>query len=99
LGSQLRFNNRGDLAFEGETDTHDEGMYLYSSATQSLVRIAGNGTVIPGVGVIVDLKQFGGLSGITALNDHSQVAFVATVSDGTSARTALLLGSPHGRPQ
>jgi len=91
---QLRLNNRGDLAFAAETDTHDQAMYVYSSATGTLRRIGGIGTAIPGAGVIVDLNQFGRLAGYTAFNDHGQIALVANVTDGTTIRRALLLATP-----
>jgi hypothetical protein len=94
LGTHLQFNNRGDLAFTAETDTHDQAIYLYSGAGKRLRRIAGTQTTIPGVGTIIDLKQSGALSGFTALNDHGQMAFVARISDGATTRLAMVLASP-----
>ena len=94
LGTQLRLNNRGDLTFAAQTDAPDQAMYLYSSATGRLRRVAGTRTLVPGAGMITDLNQPGRLIGFTALNDHGQVAFVAHVSDGTTTRLALVLASP-----
>jgi hypothetical protein len=52
---------------------------------------------VPGAGTIVNLEQYGAPFpfSFATLNDRGQVAFVATVSDGTTTRTALLLGSPQ----
>ena len=94
LGYEVRLNNRGDLAFTGQTDTHDEAVYVYQGATGELQRMGGIGTAIPGAGVIVDLNQSGRLAGYTAFNDHGQIALVANVTDGTTIRRALLLATP-----
>jgi hypothetical protein len=89
-------NNLGDVAFDASTDLGDEAMYLYSRATGALRRLFGTGTVIPGVGTIVNMEQFGlpfALSN-AALNDRGQIGFVATVTDGTTSRSALLVATP-----
>jgi len=98
-------NNRGDVAFDAATDTGDEAVYLYSASTKTLRLLAGIGTVIPGVGKIVGLEQgeliccppapvTGSPNSNIALNDHDQVAFAATVLDGTEVRGVLLLATP-----
>jgi hypothetical protein len=105
-GNQLSFNNRGDIFFDAATDTGDEAVYLSSGATGTLRRLAGIGTVIPGVGTIVSLEQFTTLlyppvppTGVplsnAALNDLGQVAFAATVVNGTTVRGVMLLGTPQ----
>lgn len=95
LGSQLRFNNRGDLAFVAQTSTHDEAVYLYVGATGKLRRIAGIATSIPGFGVIANLHdRFRLLLGDTALNDLGQITFVANVTEGNTTRLALLVATP-----
>ncbi len=104
-GANVALNNRGNIAFDAATDTGDEAVYFYSKTTKQLRRIAGIGTAIPGVGTIVSLEQgelmccppapiTGSPNSNVALNDRDQVAFVATVLDGTSVRGVLLLGTP-----
>jgi hypothetical protein len=98
-------NNRGNVAFDAATDGGDEAVFLYSKSTKQLRRIAGIGTVIPGVGTIVSLEQgeliccppapvTGAPNSLIILNDRDQVAFAATVFDGTTVRGVLLLGTP-----
>ncbi len=101
------------MAFEAAatnaTGQLDEAIYLYSNASRTLSRIAGTGTVIPGVGTIASLEQSGTLifgappppSGIpvcnAALNDWGQISFAAsvTVPDGSVTKGALLLATPE----
>ena len=103
----VALNNRGNIAFDAATDAGDEAVYFYSKSTQELRRLAGIGTVIPGVGTIVSLEQgeliccppapvIGSPISGTALNDRDQVAFAATVLNGTVVRGVLLLATPHG---
>ncbi len=107
VSGNVALNHRGNVAFDAATDAGDEAVYFYSKSTQELRRLAGIGTVIPGVGTIVSLEQ-GELvccppapvvgepnSGI-ALNDRDQVAFAATVLNGTVVRGVLLLATPQG---
>ena len=113
LSGQSSLNNSGDVAFEAAatnaTGQLDEAIYLYSNASRTLSRIAGTGTVIPGVGTIASLEQSGTLifgappppSGIpvcnAALNDWGQISFAAsvTVPDGSVTKGALLLATPE----
>jgi hypothetical protein len=98
-------NNRGNVAFDAATDAGDEDVYLYSKSTKQLRRLAGIGTVIPGVGTIVSLEQgeliccplaptTGSPNSNIALNDRDQVAFAATVLNGTVVHGVLLLATP-----
>ena len=73
----------------------DNGMYLWSEGTLSLV--AHTGTVIPGVGTINALKP-PALVGVdprtisgAAINDQGQVLFTAALTDG---RGVLLVATP-----
>ena len=104
-GGNVAVNNRGNVAFDAATDAGDEAVYFYSKSTKQLRRLAGIGTVIPGVGTIVSLEQgeliccppapvTGSPNSNIALNDHDQVAFAATVVNGDVARGVLLLGTP-----
>ena len=103
----VALNNRGNVAFDAATDTGDEAVYLYSKSTRQLRRLAGIGTVIPGVGTIVSLEQgeliccppapiIGSPNSLIALNERDQVAFAATVLNGTVVRGVLLLATPQG---
>ena len=93
LGKGLGFNNRGDLTFGAETDTRDRAVYLYTRATGNLRRIAGKGTLVPGEGTITDV-QLGFFSYNTDLNDLGQIVFVASITDGTTTRQAMVLATP-----
>ncbi|HXJ61534.1 MAG TPA: choice-of-anchor tandem repeat NxxGxxAF-containing protein, partial [Verrucomicrobiae bacterium] len=105
-GANAAMNNRGNVAFDAATDAGDEAVYFYSGATKKLVRLAGIGTVIPGIGTITSLEQGeliccppapitgAPISGI-AVNDLNQVAFAATVFNGTALRGVLLLATPR----
>jgi hypothetical protein len=86
-------NSNGDVAFNALLDTGDEGVFLWSHGSLSL--LAKTGTVIPGVGTIAGLDQYGsGLpNGYVHINDPGQVAFAAVLTDGT---VALLLATPTG---
>src|SRR5262249_14447167 len=87
-------NSQGDIAFNALLDTGDEGVFLWSHGSLSLV--AKTGTVIPGVGTIASLDQYGtGLpNGYVHINDPGQVAFAAVLTDGN---VALLLATPPGQ--
>jgi hypothetical protein len=94
-------NNQGDVAFNAALDTKDEGVYLYSKGTLSL--ISKSGSDIPGVGTLFDLEQGNSLAtglpplpagspaGYVLLGDQGQVVFPATLKD---ARIGLLLATP-----
>jgi hypothetical protein len=84
-------NDNGDVAFNALLDTGAEGVYLWSHGALTLV--AKTGTVVPGVGTVASLDQYGsGLpTGYVHLNDHGQVAFGAVLTNGG---VALLLATP-----
>jgi hypothetical protein len=95
-------NNAGDVVFNAVLDTHtggipDTGLYVWSRGSLRLV--ARTGTVIPGVGTI-SLTTTGvsifpppaSLFPLTGpINDHGQVLFGATLTDG---RGVLLVATP-----
>jgi len=87
-------NDNGDVAFNALLDTGDEAVYVWSHGAITLV--AKTGTVVPGVGTITSLDQYGeGLpNGFVALNDRGQVAFAVTLESGGGA---LLLATPGGK--
>ena len=105
-GANAAVNNLGNAAFDAATDAGDEAVYFYSSSVKKLRRLAGIGTLIPGAGMIISLEQGelvccppapitgAPISGI-ALNDHNQVAFAATVFNGTVTRGVLVLATPQ----
>jgi hypothetical protein len=94
-------NNKGDVVFNAGLDTKEEGLYLYSQGTLSLV--LKSGMDILGVGTIFDLEQGNSIAlgepplptGVPAFflvqNDQGQIAFPATLKD---ARIGLLLATP-----
>jgi hypothetical protein len=86
-------NNSGDVAFNALLDNGKEGVFLWSHG--SLTLVAETGTVIPGVGTIASLDQYGtGLpNGLVSLNDRGQVAFTAVLTDGG---VVLLMATPGG---
>jgi hypothetical protein len=105
IGWQVSVNNPGDVAFNAVLDTDDNadsvpdtGLFTWSHGSLRLV--ARTGTVIPGVGTIANLVMgvlvipprpgFVPNSGAT-MNDHGQVVFGATLSDG---RGVLLVATP-----
>jgi hypothetical protein len=108
LNEQASLNARGDVVFEAATDVGDEAMFFYSSSTQTLRRVAGIGDEVPGFGTITSLEQggtlvFGGpppLSGVpissAVINDRGQIAFAATVFNGTTLKGLLLIATPTG---
>jgi hypothetical protein len=101
-------NNRGEVSFGGILDiasngilnSPDSGVYVFKAGSIKLV--ARTGTVIPGVGTVAYVfpQGTGGVpytpstpfSG-AAINDSGEVAFQATLTDGTGV---LLLARPHG---
>lgn len=92
-------NNRGEVAFHAGLDTdvdsdgrNDEGLYVWSRGSLRLV--ARTGTVIPGVGTIAQLQSpaFGYLDCRVSMNDHGDVFFQATLTDG---RGVLLVARPR----
>jgi hypothetical protein len=86
-------NSSGDVAFSALLDTGEEGVYLWSKGTLTL--IAKTGDVIPGVGTVAGFDQYGtGLpNAYVHLNDGGQVAFGAVLTDGN---VALLVASARG---
>lgn len=105
IGGNVHINNRGDVAFNGvlsiDADgdgTLDTGLFVWSHGTTRLV--AHTGTVIPGVGTILQLAatqiiippppivtpNSGAIN-----NDRGQLLFQATLTDG---RGVLLLATP-----
>jgi hypothetical protein len=106
VDGNVAMNNAGNVVFDAATDSGDEAIYFYSAATKQLRRLAGIGTVIPGVGTIVSLEQGiliccpppaiqGAPLSFVAINDRGQIAFAATVVSGTVAKGVLLLGTPQ----
>jgi hypothetical protein len=90
-------NRSGVVAFAAVLDTrtngtdNDTGLYVLSTGGLGLV--ARTGTVIPGVGTIKELTAPGfpiPWSG-GAINERGQIAFAATLTDGS---TVLLLAAP-----
>ncbi len=93
--SQFSLNNRGDIAFNATLDDGDEGLYVMSQRSVSLV--ARNGTLIPDLGSVRNLEMFPDfqpfgfpISG-AQMNDRGQVVFGCTLTDG---RVVLLLATP-----
>ena len=108
IGWQISVNNPGDVAFNALLDTdnngdgvRDTGLFVWSHGVLRLV--ARTGTVVPGVGevahlvmgVLVVIGNTGLVpnSGAT-MNDHGQVIFGATLSDG---RGVLLVATPDSQ--
>lgn len=85
-------NNNGDVAFNAVLDTGEQGAYLWSHGKLTLV--AKTGTVVPGLGTIASLDQYGSgfPDGYMTLNDRGQLGFVVQLVDG---RLALVLASPE----
>jgi hypothetical protein len=100
-GDAMPGGGQGDVAFNAALDTKDEGVYLYSKGTLSL--ITKTGADIPGVGTLFDVEEGSptapGVPAIPAgapapyvlLGDQGQVVFPATLKD---ARIGLLLATP-----
>src|SRR5262249_21215024 len=86
-------NNKGDVAFNALLDNGDEGVYVWSHG--SLTLVAKTGAMVPGVGTIAGMDQVGrGLpSSYVDINDKGQVAFGVTLTNGGGA---LLLAPPGG---
>lgn len=106
IGWQIFVNNPGDVAFNAVLDTDgngdsvpDTGLYVWSHGLLRVV--ARTGTVIPDVGEVANLVMgvlvvssnagFVPNSG-AMMNDHGQVVFGATLSDG---RGVLLVATPE----
>ena len=108
LNEQAGLNARGDVVFEAATDTGDEAIFLYSSATQTLRRVAGIGDEVAGFGTITSLEQGGALifgtppplTGVpisnAVINDRGQIAFAATAFNGTHLKGMLVVATPTG---
>jgi len=91
-------NRNNVVAFAGvlntKTNGTDNDTGLYVSSPGGLRLVVRTGTVIPGVGTIATLSApdfpipwSGG-----AVNEHGQIAFAATLTDG---RTVLILATPR----
>lgn len=108
-GFSTSINNSGKVVFAADLDTDlnmdgvpDTGLYVWSHGAVQLV--ARTGTVIPGVGTIGQVAT--GTSIIPPppsyfpasgpINDHGQILFGATLSDGTTG--VLLLATPSDFP-
>ena len=106
IGWQIYVNNPGDVAFNAVLDTDengdsvpDTGLFVWSHGSLQLV--ARTGTGVPGVGEIANLVMgvmvvspnagFVPNSGAT-MNDHGQVVYGATLTDG---RGVLLVATPE----
>ena len=90
---QADLNNKGAVVFNALLKNGDEGLYVFSHGSLSLV--AKTGTVIPGAGKIAALDFFnsGQPTSFARINDRGKVAFGVTLTDG---RGALLLATPGG---
>jgi hypothetical protein len=105
IGWQISVNNPGDVAFNAVLDTDDNrdgvpdtGLFVWSHGVLRLV--ARTGTQIPDIGevahlvmgvlVVIGSSGFVPNSGAT-MNDHGQVVFGATLTDG---RGVLLVATP-----
>ena len=108
IGWQISVNNPGDVAFNALLDTDDNGdgvrdtgLFVWSRGVLRLV--ARTGTVVPGVGevahlvmgVLVVIGNTGFVPNSGAMiNDHGQVIFGATLSDGHGV---LLVATPNSQ--
>ena len=104
-GAQIHVNNAGQVAFNAvlSTDlngdgTLDTGLFAWSQGSVRLV--ARTGTVITGLGTVAGLVTGPNIlpappvlppNSSAINNDHGQVLFVATFSDG---RNVLLVATP-----
>jgi hypothetical protein len=104
-GAEVNINNPGEVAFSALLDTDDDhdgnpdtGLYVWSHGTLKLV--ARTGTVLPGIGTVRHLATF--VTGFppppvstpssgAINNDHGEVFFCATLTDGTGV---LLIATP-----
>ena len=91
----ISLNERGEVAFIGVLDTStvnqlDTGVYVWSKGQLHLVARAG--TVVPGLGAITGVDTQSAYTG-TQINDRGQIAFVAGMSDGS---TAVVVATPEG---
>jgi hypothetical protein len=108
IGWPISVNNPGDVAFNALLDTDDNedgvrdtGLFVWSHGVLRLV--ARTGTAVPGVGevahlvmgVLVVIGNTGFVPNSGAMiNDHGQVIFGATLSDG---RSVLLVATPNSQ--
>ncbi len=81
-------NNRGDVSFHGFLDTGEDGIYVSSHGSLSLV--AKTGSVLPGIGTIKQLSPTN-TAGNGLNNDHGQVLFWGALTDG---RTGMFIATP-----
>jgi hypothetical protein len=89
-GSQLSLNDRDQVAFNATLDDGKQGLYLYSNGYPNLV--AKTGTEIQGVGTIDYFQSEAAPLSFMALNERGQLAFAATLTDGSGV---LLLATPQ----
>jgi len=89
---QADLNNKGAVVFNALLDNGNEGLYVFSHGSLSLV--AKTGTVIRGAGKIAALDFFntGEPTSLARINDLGQVTFGATLMGGS--RGALLIATP-----
>jgi hypothetical protein len=101
FSADVALNNEGVVAFDGvlDTDVNGDGKLdtaLFTWAQGRLTRVAGTGTVIPGVGTIKslhppDLLDFPVPFSFAVSNDRNQIVFQATLTNG---RGVMLLATP-----
>jgi hypothetical protein len=86
-------NNRGEVSFLALLDNGTEAIYVKSGTSFQLV--AKTGTIIPGVGTIVNFDTFA-MQGVPSSgavnNDRGQVIFSANLTSGSAA---LIIATPH----
>ena len=90
----FHLSNSGDVTFNARLDTGEHGLYVASRGSVRLV--ARTGTVIPGVGTIVelvppDLVGTGSVPSPTGANERGQILFTAAVNDGSGALRGVIL--------
>jgi hypothetical protein len=97
----FHLNDNGEVAFGAflDTDVNGDGIAdtgIYVGTPDSLRLVARTGTVLPGIGTIAQASaSFGAppvLASGAANNNHGQVFFNATLTDGS---VVLLLATPR----
>jgi hypothetical protein len=86
--TNYNLNNRGDVSFHGFLDTGEDGIYVSSHGTSSLV--AKTGSVLPGIGTIAQLSPTN-VWGNGLNNNRGQVLFWGTLTDG---RIGMFVATP-----
>lgn len=85
-GGCFGLNDAGEIFFGAELTDGSSGEYLWSHGKVQL--LAGTGTVVPGVGTLVD--AIGPCDTLQPLNNRGEALIVGTFADG---RTALMVAS------